>query len=54
MQMRQSDIKLSYNGKSWMTVPIEVWHNEIGDVDDPDMIVPVEVSKVFESLGLLR
>lgn len=52
--MQPFDIKLSYNDKSWMTVPLEVGHNEIGDADEPDMIVPEEVSKVFESLGLLR
>lgn len=49
--MQPFDIKLSYNGKSWLTVPLEVGHNEIGDADNPDMIVPRELSEVFEDLG---
>ena len=31
--MMPYDIKLQYLGKSWMTVRIEVGHNEIGDAD---------------------
>ena len=26
--------KLSYNGKSWLTVVLEVGHDEIGDADE--------------------
>lgn len=49
--MRPFDAKLSYNGKSWMTVPIEIGHNEIGDADDPDLVTSDEMSGLFESLG---
>lgn len=49
--MRSFDVKLSYNGKSWMTVILEVGHNEIGDAEDPDMVVPEELSSVFVRLG---
>lgn len=49
--MQPFEVKLSYNGKSWTTVPLEVGHNEIGDADDPDMIVPAEVNRMLESLG---
>lgn len=49
--MQPFEVKLSFNGKSWMTVPLEVGHNEIGDAEEPDMRVPEEVSKVFEALG---
>ena len=31
--MRPFDVKLSYSGKPWCTVPLEVGHNEIGDAD---------------------
>lgn len=34
--MRPFDVKLSYNGKPWCTVPLEVGHNEIGDTDEAD------------------
>ena len=33
--MRPFDIKIAYNGKSWMTLPLEVGHNEIGDATIP-------------------
>ena len=49
--MQPFKVKLSYNGKSWITVPLEVGHNEIGDADDPDMLVPEDVSRMFVALG---
>ena len=49
--MQPFEVKLSYNGKSWTTVPLEVGHNEIGDAEEPDMRVPKEVSNVFVSPG---
>lgn len=49
--MQPFEVKLSYNGKSWITVPLEVGHNEIGDADDPDMLVPEDVSEIFVALG---
>lgn len=49
--MQPFDVKLSYNGKSWMTVMLEVGHNEIGDAESPDMIVPEGLSEVFVRLG---
>lgn len=49
--MQPFEVKLSYNGKSWITVPLEVGHNEIGDADDPDMLVPEDVSRMFVALG---
>lgn len=49
--MQPFEIKLSYNGKSWITVPLEVGHNELGDADDPDMLVPEDVSRIFVALG---
>lgn len=49
--MQPFDVKLSYNGKSWMTVILEVGHNEIGDAEDPDMLVPGDLSDIFERLG---
>ena len=49
--MQPFEVKLSYNGKSWMTVPLEVGCNEIGDADGSDMIAPIEVNGMLESLG---
>lgn len=50
--MRPYDAKLSYNGKSWVTVPVEIGHNEIGDADEAEMGIAPDVVKMFEELGL--
>lgn len=49
--MQPYDVKLSYLGKSWVTVSLEVGHNEIGDAEEPDMIVPQDAARLFEALG---
>lgn len=49
--MQPYEVKLSFNGKSWITVPLEVGHNEIGDAEDPDMLVPNDVARIFAELG---
>ena len=49
--MRPFEVKLAYNCKSWMTLPLEVGHNEIGDADNPDMIVPSEAAAILAELG---
>lgn len=50
--MRPFDIKLSYNGKPWATVRLEIGHNEIGDADDADMAISDDVARMFETIGL--
>ena len=42
--MQPFEVKLSYNHKGWMTLPLEVGHNEIGDADDPEMITSPEAA----------
>jgi hypothetical protein len=49
--MQPFEVKLSYNGKSWMTLPLEVGHNEIGDADDPDMVSSPEAVSILAQLG---
>ncbi|MEG0217724.1 MAG: nucleotidyl transferase AbiEii/AbiGii toxin family protein [Raoultibacter sp.] len=49
--MKPFDVKLSYLGVSWCTVPFELGHDEIGDAEDPDLIVPKEASAILQSLG---
>ena len=49
--MQPYDVKLRYMGKSWVTVPLEVGHNEIGDAENPDMITPIDAIRLFEMLG---
>ena len=49
--MQPFEIKLAYNGKSWMTLPLEVGHNEVGDADDPDMVSSPEAAAILAQLG---
>ncbi|NTU88825.1 MAG: nucleotidyl transferase AbiEii/AbiGii toxin family protein [Actinobacteria bacterium] len=49
--MQPFDIKLSYNGRSWLTVPLEVGHDEIGDAESPEYGISEDIINVFECLG---
>ena len=49
--MQPFDVKLSYNGKAWCTVPLEVGHNEVGDTDEIDWIRLTDAEKIFSKLG---
>ena len=49
--MRPYSVKLSYNGKPWMTVDLEVGHNEVGDADGPDLVAPEDANAILEALG---
>lgn len=49
--MQPFEIKLAFNGKSWMTLPLEVGHNEIGDAEDPDMVSSSEATTILRDLG---
>lgn len=50
--MKPFDIKLSYRGKSFMTVPLEVGHDEIGDTRDTVLALAPDLPLLFEALGL--
>lgn len=49
--MRPFDIKLSYKGKPWCTVPLEVGANEIGDADEVEWVHLSDAEKIFVALG---
>ena len=49
--MQPFEIKLSYLGKSWLTVPLEIGHDEIGDTDVFDNYISQEIIALFEKLG---
>lgn len=49
--MQPYEVKLSYLGKSWVTVRLEIGHNEIGDADERDMVIPRDAARMFEKLG---
>lgn len=50
--MRPFDVRLSYLGKPWCTVPLEVGHDEIGDSDAADWIDLEDADAAFAALGL--
>ena len=49
--MRPFDIKMDYRGKPWCTVTLEVGHNELGDADEPERVLPPDVALMFHELG---
>jgi hypothetical protein len=49
--MQPFEIKLSYNGNSWITVPLEVGHDEIGDTQNPDYSISPDIASFFLRLG---
>lgn len=49
--MQPFDVKLQYNRKSWLTVPLEVGHNEIGDASEPEYGIAEDIVSLFLSLG---
>ncbi len=50
--MMPFDIKLQYLGRPWMTVRIEIGHNEIGDADAFELSLPEDIAAAFVALGL--
>lgn len=50
--MQPFDVKLSYLGKSWLTVSLEIGHDEIGDADEVEMGLAPDVAELFGKVGL--
>jgi hypothetical protein len=50
--MRPFSIELSYKGSSWIKVPLEIGHDEIGSADAVEMIPPAQAMELFSALGL--
>jgi hypothetical protein len=49
--MQPFDIKMAYNDVSWLTVQLELGHDEIGDTDNPDYFISPDIVAIFEQLG---
>lgn len=49
--MQPYDVKLSYLGKPWCTVPLEVGRNEIGAAESVDWVALSDAEEVFSRLG---
>ena len=52
--MRPYDAKLKYMGRPWQTVRIEIGHNEIGDADEYEEVLPEELTAAFEEMHFPR
>ena len=50
--MQPYEIKMAYNGRSWLTLPLEVGHNEVGDADKPEYRISDSIVVMFERIGL--
>ena len=49
--MQPFEVKLAYKGKSWLTVPLEVGHDEIGDTTTFDYYISPDIVDIFTRLG---
>ncbi|WP_165062943.1 nucleotidyl transferase AbiEii/AbiGii toxin family protein [Adlercreutzia sp. ZJ154] len=49
--MQPYAVKLSYLGKPWCTVTFELGHNEIGDADNADFVVPKDAARMLEAMA---
>ena len=49
--MQPFEIKLSYLDRSWLTVPLEIGHDEIGDTKNPDVVISDDIIEIFSRLG---
>lgn len=50
--MRPFTITLSYRGSSWIKVPLELGHDEVGSASAVEMIPPAQAAELFAALGL--
>lgn len=50
--MAPFEIRLDYRGRSWCTVTFELGHNELGDADEPEQHLAVDLADMFVEVGL--
>lgn len=49
--MQPYEVKLSYLGSPWCTVVFEVGHDEIGDADEAEYVLPRDASDMLIAMG---
>lgn len=52
--MQPFEVKLQYMGRPWLTIPLEVGHNEIGDADESDIVEAKDLYDIFDYLSLQK
>jgi hypothetical protein len=50
--MRPFKVSLSYKGSVWLTIDLEIGHDEVGSTGEPELRIAGDVVELFESLGL--
>jgi hypothetical protein len=50
--MQPFEVKLSYKDKAWFTVALEIGHDEVDDVSEPDFVIAESVVEMFRLIGL--
>lgn len=50
--MKPFEVKLDYRGRSWCTVIFELGHNEIGDAEEPELLLAEDLAAMFTEVGL--
>lgn len=50
--MQPFDVKLEYLGQPWCTITFELGHNEIGDANDPELVLAPGIAELFAQVGL--
>lgn len=49
--MQPFDVKLAYNGQSYVTVLLELGHDEVGSTEQPRLALDSGIAEVIEGLG---
>lgn len=50
--MQPFKVGLLYRGSEWLTIDLEIGHDEVGSTAEPEYRIASEVVELFESLGL--
>jgi hypothetical protein len=50
--MRPFAVRLSFKGRSWLTVPLELGHDEIGSAAIAELRIAEDIVELFHELGL--
>jgi hypothetical protein len=50
--MRPFKVSLSYQGSAWLTIDLEIGHDEVGSTADPELRIAKDVVADFAALGL--
>ena len=50
--MQPFEIRLSYQGRHWLTVEFELGHDEVGSTEDRDLRIANDIVEIFATIGL--